>query len=54
MSEQGHEIIESVDPNRRSFLQRAAGMGFVVPVIASFAMAGMMAGPAYASGNLSL
>lgn len=54
MSElQGQEVVEGLDPDRRSFLLKAAGMGFAAPVIASFAMTGMLAGPAYAGGNLS-
>ena len=47
-------VVESAVPDRRSFLRKAAGLGFTVPVIASFAMTGMMAGPAYAGGNLSV
>ena len=47
------EVIEKADPERRRFLRRAAGMGFVIPVVASFSMSGMLAGPAYAYGNLS-
>lgn len=54
MSEQqSREIVEQAEPGRRSFLRRAAGMGFVIPVVASFSMSGMLAGPAYAYGNLS-
>ena len=54
MSEnESREVIEQVDPQRRSFLRRAAGMGFAIPVVASFTMSGMLAGPAYAYGNLS-
>ena len=40
---------ESAVTERRSFLKRAAGMGFVAPVVATFTMSGMMAGPAYAA-----
>jgi len=47
------DLVETVDPERRSFLRKAAGMGFVIPVVATFSMSGMMAGPAYAYGNLS-
>ena len=47
------EVIETAGSDRRSFLRRAAGMGFAVPVVASFSMSGMLAGPAYAAGNLS-
>jgi len=51
--ESKQEIEETVSPERREFLKRASKMGFAVPAIASFAMSGMMAGPAYAAGNMS-
>ncbi len=54
MSEQPSDgVIEEAAPDRRSFLRKAVGLGFSAPVIASFAMTGMLAGPAYAGGNLS-
>lgn len=51
--QEDREVLDGVHPDRRSFLLKAAGMGFAAPVIASFAMTGMLAGPAYAGGNLS-
>ncbi len=48
------KVLSEVSSDRRDFLRKAAGMGFAVPVVASFSMSGLMAGPAYASGNLSL
>ncbi len=47
-------VLSEVSSDRRDFLRKAAGMGFTVPVVASFSMSGLMAGPAYASGNLSI
>jgi hypothetical protein len=51
--QQRRDPIEDADQSRRSFLGRVAKMGFAAPVVASFSMSGMMAGPAYAYGNLS-
>ncbi len=48
------KVLSEVSPDRREFMRKAAGMGFAVPVVASFSMSGLMAGPAYASGNLSI
>jgi len=44
-------VLSQVDPSRREFLQKAAGASFIVPVVASFTMSGLMARPASAQSN---
>jgi hypothetical protein len=44
-------VLSQVDPSRRDFLQKAAGASFIVPVVASFTMSGLMARPASAQAN---
>jgi hypothetical protein len=47
-------VLSKVDPSRREFLQKAAGASFIVPVVASFTMSGLMARPASAQTNQTL
>jgi hypothetical protein len=42
------EFIERVDEAKRSSVRKMAGLAFVVPVVASFAMAGLSVNEAHA------
>ena len=47
------EIITKVSPSRREFMRKAAKAGFVLPVVGTFSMSGLLARPASAQSNLS-
>ena len=47
------EIIESVSAGRRAFVRKALKAGYVLPVIGTFTMTGLMATPAAAQSNQS-
>lgn len=47
-------VLSEVEPSRREFLQKAAGASFIVPVVASFTMSGLMARPASAQTNQTI
>ena len=47
------EIIETVSTSRRDFVRKAIKAGFVVPVVDTFTMSGLMATPAAAQSNQS-
>ncbi len=46
------KIIAEVSEERRAFLRKAVKAGFVVPVIATFSMSGMMGSPAAMQYNM--
>ena len=48
-----NEVIENVAEGRRDFVRKAMKAGFVVPVVGTFAMTGLMATPAAAQSNQS-
>ena len=47
------EIIETVSTGRRDFVRKAVKAGFVVPVVGTFTMSGLMSTPAAAQTNQS-
>lgn len=47
------EIIETVSTSRRDFLRKATKAGFVIPVVGTFTMTGLMSAPAAAQLNQS-
>lgn len=47
------KIIAKVSEERRAFLRKAVKVGFVVPVIATFSMSGMMGSPAAMQYNMT-
>ena len=47
------EIIAEVSEKRRAFLRKAVKAGFVVPVIATFSMSGLMGSPAAMQYNMT-
>jgi hypothetical protein len=48
-----NDPISKMPEERRDFLRKALGAGFVAPVVATFSMAGLMARPAAAQSNQS-
>ncbi len=53
--EQGsQDILETVAPTRRDFVNKSIKAGFVLPVVGSFTMSGLMATPAAAQSNSSI
>jgi len=48
------EIIESVSAGRREFVRKALKTGYVLPVVGTFTMTGLMAKPAAALSNQSI
>jgi hypothetical protein len=42
------EILETVSPSRRDFVNKSIKAGFILPVVGSFTMSGLMATPAAA------
>ncbi len=48
-----NEVIENISEGRRDFVRKAMNAGFVVPVVATFTMTGLMATPAAAQSNQS-
>jgi hypothetical protein len=54
MSDQNEkELLESVSVSRRAFVSKAVKAGFVVPVVGTFTMSGLMSTPAAAQSNQS-
>jgi hypothetical protein len=52
--EQGsQDILATVAPTRRDFVNKSIKAGFVLPVVGSFTMSGLMATPAAAQSNQS-
>ena len=47
------EIAGNVSISRREFVRKAAKAGYVVPVVATFTMTGLMSTPAAAAPNQS-
>jgi len=47
------DILESVSPGRRAFVEKAVKAGFVLPAVGSFTMSGLMSTPAAAQSNTS-
>jgi len=47
------ELLESVSPGRRAFVEKAVKAGFVLPAVGSFTMSGLMSTPAAAQSNTS-
>lgn len=47
------ELLDSVSMNRRSFVGKAVKAGFIVPVVGTFTMSGLMSTPAAAQSNQS-
>jgi hypothetical protein len=45
------EIIETISTSRREFVRKATKAGFIVPVVATFTMTGLMSAPAAAVSN---
>ncbi len=45
------EALTKFSPKRREFIRKAANAGFVVPVVATFTMSGLIARPAAAQPN---
>jgi hypothetical protein len=48
------DILETVSPSRRDFVNKSIKAGFVLPVVGSFTMSGLMATPAAAQCNQSV
>ncbi|MBT4519889.1 MAG: hypothetical protein HOC23_07770 [Halieaceae bacterium] len=54
MSKQDNKnVLESISPERRAFLRKSVKAGFVLPVVGTFTMSGLMATPAAAQANMS-
>lgn len=47
------ELLDSVSMNRRRFVAKAVKAGFIVPVVGTFTMSGLMSTPAAAQSNQS-
>ena len=47
------DIIAKVSPARREFMRKAVKAGFILPVVGTFSMSGLMARPAAAQSNMS-
>lgn len=43
--------LESVSVNRRDFVRKSLKAGFIVPVVGTFTMSGLMSSPAAAQDN---
>lgn len=53
MSEEksAEDVLDSVSPARRAFVEKAVKAGFVLPALGSFTMSGLMSTPAAAQSN---
>ncbi|MFT6287603.1 MAG: hypothetical protein ACJAYC_001829 [Halieaceae bacterium] len=47
------KALDSISSSRRDFVNKSVKAGFVLPVVASFTMSGLMATPASAQPNMS-
>lgn len=47
------DVIEKISPARRDFVRKAISAGFVLPMVGTFSMSGLLARPASAQSNLS-
>lgn len=45
------EILDTVSESRRSFLKKAVKAGYVIPVVGTFTVTGLMSQPAVAAPN---
>lgn len=47
------QLLEKVSVNRRDFVRKSLKAGFVLPVVGTFTMSGLMSTPAAAQSNQS-
>ena len=58
MSEESKTVVDTTEENisasRRDFIRKAAKAGYVVPIVGTFTMTGLMVSPAAAAPNGSI
>ncbi len=47
------DVMAKMSPARRDFIRKAVSAGFVLPVVGTFSMSGLLARPASAQSNMS-